>query len=113
MLGTHHEILDKLLWLGGNEALPPAATHVLTLSDPDRALPFPDVPADRRLVIWIRDAQSEDISAHFDATAQFLARVEEGGGTAYVHCQMGRSRSAAIVLAYLVRRGATLLQAHA
>lgn len=109
---THHEILPGL-WLGGCEARPPAATHVLTLVDPDRALPFPDVPDERRLVIRINDSQGEDIAAHFAASARFLAEVEAAGGTAYVHCQQGRSRSATIVISYLVLRGATLLEAWA
>lgn len=46
------------------------------------------------------------------AAAQFLEQTRAGGGTVYVHCEKGCSRSPAVVLCYLVvHEGLSLLDA--
>merc|ERR1719203_1877528 len=52
----------------------------------------------------INDSTLVDISAHFDEACAFLDRMLRAGhGAVLVHCHAGRSRSASIVLAYLMR----------
>lgn len=55
----------------------------------------------------------QDLSSVFEPTAQFIQDALDAERTAvYVHCQGGKSRSATIVLYYLVtRRGMSLLDA--
>nr|CAD1829830.1 unnamed protein product [Ananas comosus var. bracteatus] len=60
----------------------------------------------------IRDTDDEDISDLFQETSDFIDYVEYLGGKVLVHCFEGRSRSATVVLAYLIlRKNLTLLEA--
>lgn len=110
-----HEILTGRLWLGGCEVttLPPATTHVISLCDQHIDPPTWDMEDSNRLVIKIQDSFDARIASHFNSTGQFLDNCLAAGGAAYVHCQLGRSRSASIVIAYLVRCGSCLLSAYA
>eukprot|EP01137_Pigoraptor_chileana_P008081 Opistho-2@54443 len=49
------------------------------------------------------DGEDCDISAHFDAALSFLASAKSSNRRAFVHCVAGVSRSATVVLAYLVK----------
>ncbi|KAG6549053.1 hypothetical protein Mapa_009496 [Marchantia paleacea] len=62
----------------------------------------------------IRDVEDENISCYFEDACTFIDSVEEAEGVILVHCFEGKSRSAAVILAYLmIRKGQTLLQAWA
>lgn len=86
------ELLDSL-----------AVTHIITLNNqisfPTRFKYYP---------INIDDAQCEDIYQYFDDTYEFIEQSQRtgiGGGYAcLVHCAAGVSRSATIVLAYMMRK---------
>lgn len=44
-----------------------------------------------------------DISQHFAATSEFIEEARRNGGRILVHCVAGVSRSATVVLAYLIQ----------
>jgi atypical dual specificity phosphatase len=51
------------------------------------------------------DNSDEDIARHFDDALQFIHNARKAGEGVLVHCRMGVSRSATIVLAYLMKYG--------
>ncbi|KAK6924608.1 Actin-fragmin kinase, catalytic domain [Dillenia turbinata] len=60
----------------------------------------------------ICDEEDTDISNIFEEASNFIDRVEQTGGRILVHCFEGRSRSATLVLAYLMlKKNCTLLEA--
>ena len=102
------------------DSLPERCTHVVTLWDDERDLP-PLPPATlttarragkepARHVVRVRDVFDADLRSHFDACCAFLSACAAAGGVAYVHCQMGRSRSATVTIAFLMRRYAVSLR---
>ncbi|KAG6747267.1 hypothetical protein D5086_027261 [Populus alba] len=60
----------------------------------------------------ITDDEDSNISCIFEEASDFIDHVESVGGRVLVHCFEGRSRSATLVLAYLMlRKKLTLLEA--
>ncbi|XP_044493243.1 dual specificity protein phosphatase PHS1-like isoform X2 [Mangifera indica] len=60
----------------------------------------------------ISDHEDTDISSIFEKASDFIDHVEQIGGRVLVHCFEGRSRSATLVMAYLMlRKNFTLLEA--
>jgi len=76
-------------------------THILSVLDYD----IGQYPQYTTLRIQVDDDPNEDLLRHFETTNRFIADALAKGGRVFVHCAMGKSRSATIVCAYLMREG--------
>lgn len=52
----------------------------------------------------VSDYHRENLERYFDECYEFIDEVVEGGGKVLVHCAYGVSRSATIVIAYLIKK---------
>lgn len=75
-------------------------THVVNISKLPNVFPryFTYMKID------INDDPAEDISRYFDPTANFIHDAITKGGTVFVHCYAGISRSPTIVISYIVQK---------
>lgn len=81
-------------------------THVVQAIEFDRT-PFPGKFV--YLKVQLSDYEQSNIGAHFDETVEFIDGALAQGGVVLVHCAAGISRSASLVLAYLMaKRGLSL-----
>lgn len=91
--------------LNDSQALNHAAvTHILSVDSVD---PASRIPADGTLhTKWINvlDEVTSDLLSHMDDCFLFIQEAVDAGGAALVHCQAGRSRSATVITAYLMKR---------
>eukprot|EP00611_Tribonema_gayanum_P030346 TRINITY_DN8408_c1_g2_i3.p3 TRINITY_DN8408_c1_g2~~TRINITY_DN8408_c1_g2_i3.p3 ORF type:complete len:223 (-),score=102.05 TRINITY_DN8408_c1_g2_i3:557-1225(-) len=56
----------------------------------------------RYLRLPVADAMDADIGAHFAEARAFIQRARRRGATCFVHCSAGMSRSATVVLSFLM-----------
>lgn len=82
-------------------------THVLSVIDFDfyevrDSTKFLKSKNYQHLMIRIEDDPNEDLLQHFERMNTFLDTGLSGNGGAFVHCAMGKSRSATAVVAYLM-----------
>jgi hypothetical protein len=54
--------------------------------------------------IHVRDVNHENLNKYFDESVDFIDSVVKSGGKVLVHCSYGVSRSASIVIAYLMKK---------
>lgn len=67
-----------------------------------RAQPFPAATV-ARIRVEVFDDPHEDLYAHFDLCADAIESEDQRGGKTLVYCKNGRSRSAAVCTAYLLK----------
>ncbi|OVA09658.1 Dual specificity phosphatase [Macleaya cordata] len=88
-------------------------THILCLCSNEIGQSdsqYPDLFEYKNFSIF--DNEDTKISNIFEEASDFIERVEHSGGKVLVHCFEGKSRSATVVLAYLMlRKNFTLLEA--
>lgn len=82
-------------------------THVLSVIDFDfyelqESSNFLKSQKYTHLVIPIEDDPNEDLLQHFEQMCNFIDEGLLGGGGVFVHCAMGKSRSATAIVAYLM-----------
>lgn len=70
--------------------------------------PFP-ANAVKRLHVPVYDDPNEDIHSHFDRCADAIHQEAASGGRTVVYCKNGRSRSASICIAYLMKHQKLML----
>lgn len=75
-------------------------THILNVSSEVDNF-FPD--SFKYLNIRVIDIEETDLLKEFDRSNKFIQEAKEQGSSCLVHCKMGVSRSASIVLAYLMK----------
>jgi protein-tyrosine phosphatase len=62
--------------------------------------------------IHTRDIKSENISKYFNECSEFISNSIKEGGKVLVHCSYGISRSASIVIAYMIDEGYSYSEAY-
>ncbi|XP_017277684.1 dual specificity protein phosphatase 12 [Kryptolebias marmoratus] len=97
-IGTAADLNDRQLLVDAS------VTHILSVDSVDPGPLLPDDRSFRRKWIDILDEPTSDLLSHMDACFTFIDEAVTGGGAALVHCQVGRSRSATIVTAYLMKK---------
>lgn len=75
-------------------------THILNVSSEVDNF-FPDTF--KYLNIRVLDIEDTDLLKEFDRTNKFIQEAKEQGTSCFVHCKMGVSRSASVVIAYLMK----------
>ena len=64
------------------------------------------------LHLTLHDDKDDDLNAEFARCNEFIHGALDGGGAIFVHCQAGISRSASIIIGYLMaREGMSLREA--
>lgn len=110
-------ILDDFLYLGAKgvtsnieQLCSQNISYVINCaSEPEHAT-YP--PEFKYLHVQVDDNASAEIDKYFDACCAFIQQAKRENMSVLVHCTMGMSRSASIVLAYLVKcENMTLIEA--
>lgn len=99
------EIIEDSVFLAGKEATGQkpldfyGITHVVSVFDRDIQIPAEQ----EHLQIRIVDDESENLTPVMQKALPFISSALESGGRVLVHCEQGKSRSASVVIAHLMR----------
>lgn len=102
-------LIDERLWLGSEEAAEASLdvirrygiSHILICgfglrpAHPLTTFTYKSLP--------LIDLPVFKVTPHLDASYLFISEALKSGGTVLVHCARGRSRSAAVMVAYMMR----------
>ncbi|KAL1596625.1 hypothetical protein SLS60_009273 [Paraconiothyrium brasiliense] len=78
-------------------------THVLSVVDYEPNLSLNEhLLGLKKMHVWAEDDPNEDLLKWFEKTAEFVREGLQNNGGVFVHCAMGKSRSAAVVVAFLM-----------
>lgn len=104
------EILPSLYLCGAGVAIPVfleklGITCVINAAPelPDTPLPMTDGISPAYLQVPVLDKSDINISDYFDEVSDLIEKVRQTNGKTMVHCVAGVSRSASLVLAYLMK----------
>lgn len=75
-----------------------------------RQQPGPRAPGVAELRVPVFDDPAEDLLTHLEPTCAAMQAAVRDGGACLVYCKNGRSRSAAVCTAYLMRHGGHSLE---
>jgi len=106
-----HISLSSLFALSNKAALEEAnITHVVSvLRRPQTDIVETSSTPFQRLVIEVDDTKDENLLFYFSPAVKFIQSGLDSGGGVLVHCVMGKSRSAAICIAYLLNHQPNIL----
>lgn len=113
--GITDAIIDGFLYLGDLECVDTienyGITHVISLLN--RHTFNPDIPEENHLMFDVSDSPDQTLVHVFPAAFSFLEKCKENNQKVLVHCSAGVSRSATVVIAYMMySHGMTLKQAY-
>ena len=85
--------------------LPNNVTHILSVINFQRGQqPLCSTATQQQLVLDLADHYEADLDAVLPRALAFLDDAAATGGLCYCHCEAGRSRSASVLIAWLMRR---------
>ncbi len=100
--------INDHLYLSGLQALSPERLRQYGITQIVSAMvdPIPSAllsVVDTHVQVSVEDIDYSNLRVHFDTVADRIAREARRGGRTLVHCMAGVSRSATLVLAYLIK----------
>ncbi|KAK7792218.1 hypothetical protein R5R35_007476 [Gryllus longicercus] len=107
---TNLDLIEPGIWLGNLTAATDVEVlskhkinHILTIDScplPTKIIMLPGV---KTKFIQVTDTPREDLVSHFEEASEFIKNAQEEGQI-LIHCYFGVSRSATIVIAYMMKK---------
>ncbi|XP_046670154.1 dual specificity protein phosphatase MPK-4-like [Homalodisca vitripennis] len=78
--------------------------RIITVDSCPLPLKITDLPGIKTLFIQVTDLPQEDLLAHFEETYNFIKNSQDQKNVLLVHCYFGVSRSATVVIAFIMKK---------
>lgn len=105
------DLIEPNLYLGGLAAAKDLDTlqkykisHILTIDTCPLTRQITGLSYITSKFIQLSDQPKEDLLSYFDETNAFITDCINSNGTVFVHCYFGVSRSATVVIAYIMKK---------